>query len=211
MDRLSSLFNILEITRQQPQTGYAIWGGNMRLGNLAEHHYLVAMIAWQLAAQANRQGAQLDVQKVMEFALIHDLGELFGGDISMYYARANSAAREKAKAFEAENHRFLARFFGDEAAHFQALADEIMDAQSDEARIVKIADYLECTHYKHFTGTFMPADIDLIAGKLQRLVEGFDDPAAQQALAAFVARWSAEMRASERSFGETMVATLSQD
>ncbi len=64
-------------------------GGNARSGNLAEHHYLVAMIGWQLATLVTKKGANIDADKVLHFCLLHDLGELFGGDIGMYYAKAN--------------------------------------------------------------------------------------------------------------------------
>ena len=186
MDHLTKLFNLLEITRNQPQYGYAIWGGNVRMGNLAEHHYMVSMIAWQLASSVNAVGAKLDIAKVFEFASIHDLGELFGGDISMPYAKANPKAREYAKKFESENHAFIARYFGDQSKHFKELSNEILEADSDEARIVKVADYIEVTHYKFFIGRLVTSDIELVAGKLKEKIDGMKDTVAKKELIVFV-------------------------
>ena len=74
MEELIKLINLLEITRNQPQYGYAVAGGNGRYSNLAEHHYLVAMIGWQLADLVNKKGAKIDSGKVLKFCLLHDLG-----------------------------------------------------------------------------------------------------------------------------------------
>ena len=76
MDKIIELTNLLEITRSQPQYGYAVAGGNARIGNLAEHHYLVTMIAWQLCELVNGKGAHIDTAKVLKFSLLHDIGEL---------------------------------------------------------------------------------------------------------------------------------------
>ena len=193
MKHLTKLFNLLEITRNQPQYGYAIWGGGVRMGNLAEHHYMVSMIAWQLASSVNSIGAKLDIAKVFEFASIHDIGEIFGGDISMPYAKANSKAREFAKKFEAENHSYISKFFGNQSKHFKEISTEILDAKSDEARVVKIADYLEVTHYKFFIGRFVPSDIELVAEKLAKMIGGMKDKIANKELGAFVKEWKKEM------------------
>lgn len=177
------------------------------MGNLAEHHYLVLMIAWQLAVLMRDAGARIDLEKVFEFAAVHDVGELFGGDISMPYARVNPQAKEYAKVFEAENQRFIGCYFGSFSKRFGALSDEIMDAESDEARIVKVADYLEVTHYKFFIGRFVQLDIDLVASKIKRMVAGMVDPIARTALKKFIIGWNAEMRALV-SYPETIVNIL---
>lgn len=193
MDNLTDLFKLIEITRAQPQYGYALSGiPQDEQSNLAEHHYLVAFIAWQLALHVQSKGANIDVQKVMEFALIHDLGELFGGDIAMPYARINPVAREKAKAFEAENQKFLAKFFGAQSEHFQSLSDEVMDVKTDEGIIAKVADYMEVTHYKFYKKLFSPADMELVEQALQEKIAKMTDEIAKQELSAFVTQWAGE-------------------
>lgn len=190
MENLTNFFKLLELTRSQPQYGYALSGIQQdELSNLAEHHYLVTFIAWQLACQVKRSGAKIDVLKVLEFSLIHDIGELFGGDIAMPYARSNPKAREYAKAFEEENQKFIAKFFGKEAEHFKELGHEILDAKSDEAIIAKVADYIEVTHYKQYVKVFSKFDIDLVKPKLLAMIEKMQDTIAKKELAKFINTW----------------------
>ncbi|MDO8471032.1 MAG: HD domain-containing protein [bacterium] len=180
----------MELTRSQPQYGYALAGIQQdELSNLAEHHYLVTFIAWQLVSNLKKMGAKVNVQKVLEFCLIHDLGELLGGDISMPYARANPKAREYAKAFEEENQRFLSKFFGSQSEHFKGLGHEILDAKSDEAIIAKMADYIEVTHYKQYVKAFSKFDTDLVKPKLASMVKKIKDPVSKKGLSEFVDNW----------------------
>lgn len=204
MKHLVGLFNLLEYTRAQPQYGYVLSGVRKQdLSNLAEHHYLVTFIAWQLALQVKAQGARIDIGKVLEFGLIHDLGELFGGDIAMPYAKANPKAREHAKAFEAENQKYLAGLFGDQSAYFQTLSDEIMNAQSDESILAKIADYLEVTHYKKYVGVFADSDLELITGKLTGMIEKMHDQVSREFLQNFIQLWLTELPKS-KPFNQTL-------
>jgi len=199
MEHLTNLFKLMELTRSQPQYGYALAGiPQDELSNLAEHHYLVTFIAWQLARQVKNAGANINIAKVLEFALVHDLGELFGGDISMPYAKANPKAREYAKAFEEENQKFLARFFGNDSKHFKDLGHEILDAKSDEALIAKIADYIEVTHYKQYVKVFSKKfDVDLVEPKFQLVIAKMKDPIAREELSRFIKSWSADISKKE--------------
>ena len=195
MKKLTDLFKVAELTRAQTQYGYILAG--MKRGetsNLAEHHYLVTFVAWQLALFVNSKGAKINTQKVLEFCLIHDMGELFGGDIAMPYAKVNPKAREFAKAFEAENQKFLSTFFGDQQKYYQALSDEIMDAKSDEAIIAKLADYIELTHFKHYAGYFAEKDLELVVPKLKQMVGSLHDEVAKSELEKFIETWPDELR-----------------
>jgi len=188
----------MELTRSQPQYGYALAGIQQdELSNLAEHHYLVTFIAWQLASQVKKAGAKINISKVLEFGLVHDLGELLGGDISMPYARANPKARKHAKAFEEENQRFLSKFFGNQSQHFKELGHEILDAKSDEAIIAKMADYIEVTHYKQYVKVFSKFDTDLIKPKLVSMIEKIADPVAKKELGKFINNWTNDITKKE--------------
>lgn len=194
MKHLPNLFKLFEVTRTQPQYGYALSGlRRHELSNLAEHHYLVTMIACQLALAVQSAGAAINVQRVLEFALVHDLGELLGGDISMPYAKANPKARQLAKAFEAENQQYLSQFFGEQSANYLVLSAESSDPQSDEAIIAKVADYIEVTHYKLYMGLFSQADLDLIVPKLQGVIAKLQDEKAKAALTSFVQDWAGQL------------------
>lgn len=197
MQHLTKLFKLIELTRSQPQYGYALTGiPKHDLSDLAAHHYLVAFMAWQIARNLNRAGAKLNVEKILEFSLTHDLGELFGGDIAMPYATINPRARKLAKAFEEENQRFFSQFFGEreDRAHIKAITKEILNAKSDEALIVKVADYIECTHYKLYVGYLHEKrDIPLNVSKLEKMIAQIKDRVAKQELKKFIQSWQREI------------------
>ncbi len=198
MNHLTKLFCLLQITRSQPQYGYALAGIKKQdLSDLAQHHYLVAFIAWQLAVGVKSRGAKIDVQKVLEFALIHDLGELFGGDIAMPYARANPKARTLAKAFEAENQSFIATFFGDQAKHYKELSAEIMETGVDEGIIAKLADYIEVVHYKQYMGMLTKGDVTMSYNAMIKKISLISDKITKKELIKFSKDWKTEMLASK--------------
>jgi 5'-deoxynucleotidase YfbR-like HD superfamily hydrolase len=194
MNNLTKLFRLIETSRAQPQYGYVLAEiPKSELSDLAQHHYLVTFIAWQLARMTQRAGANINLQKVLEFSLIHDLGELFGGDISMPYAKANPIAREKAKAFEAENQKYLATFFGEDDDYFQELSNEIMDVTSNEGIIAKIADYIEVTQYKLYVRRLTKGDVTMALRKMQSLAAKITDTIAQDVILKFLTEWAAEL------------------
>lgn len=192
MKKMTDLFNLLEISRVQPQYGYAIAGGSLKQGNLAEHHYLVTMIGWQLATFLKEQGANVDVFKVVKFCLLHDVGELFGGDIGMYYAKANPEARTLAKKFEEENQKFLSKYFINES-EVRELTKEVLESESDEAHIAKIADYIELVHYKLFSNHLTGKDRELGTTGLSGKIEKIKDEVAKKELLNFVNEWSKQI------------------
>ena len=193
MKKIIDLFNLLEITRVQPQYGYSIAGGSLRHSNLAEHHYLVAMIGWQLADLVKSKGAKIDVFKVIKFCLLHDIGELFGGDIGMYYAKANPEARTLAKKFEEENQKFLSGYFNNKNEVLE-LTKEILESDSDEAHIAKIADYLELSHYKLFSNHLVGKDRMLTKEGLEKKAEKIKDQITKDVLLEFIKEWKKKIK-----------------
>lgn len=197
MENLTSLFKLAELTRSQPQYGYALAGIKKGdLSDLAQHHFLVTFIAWQLARNVIRNGGNVSVEKVLEFALIHDMGELFGGDIAMPYAKANPRARKLAKAFEAENQKYLGRFFGSDKKHFRKLCAEIMDASCDEAIVAKLADYIEVTLYKEYCGKLTAGDIAMAERAMEKKISRMHDAVSKEFLGRWIKMWKEQMKKS---------------
>lgn len=60
------------------------------MDNDVEHSYRVAMLAWMVAEE---YGLSLDRAKLLRYALVHDLVEVYAGDVSIY---ANVTSEEKA-------------------------------------------------------------------------------------------------------------------
>ncbi len=177
------LFKIIELTRAQSQYGY-ILGGTKRwqLSNLAEHHYLVTFIAWQLTELIKAQGGKIDQMKVMELSMVHDLGEIFGGDIGMPYARRNPKAKELARKFEEENAFFLSQYFLGSENKFKDLWREATDANSDEGYITKIADLVECFAFKFYMNDLTKVDMVLAKERLPKTVAKIKDKNSRKAM-----------------------------
>ena len=191
MKHLVKLFRLLEITRSQQQYGYSLAEiQKSDISDLAQHHYLVAFFAWQIARDVVKAGAKLNIEKVLAVALIHDLGELFGGDIGMPYARANPKARELAKKFEYENLRYFIKNFAKDDQDLQALAQEVFSPRSDEARIAKIADYAEVTHYRLYNHRLTKGDVLMAKEKMMSYINEITDKKAMKVLKKFVDDWS---------------------
>jgi 5'-deoxynucleotidase YfbR-like HD superfamily hydrolase len=190
MKNLPLLFRLLQNTRGMPLYGYALSEvPQFNLSNLAEHHYLVTFIAWQLARHLKHAGAKIDIEKVLAFSLIHDLGELFGGDIAMPYAKANPTAKKLATAFELENQKFLAKYFGQDEQYFLKLANEIKDAKSDEAMISKFGDYMELSHFRLYSRRLDKADIVMIQKKITHYLKQLQDPIARKEMKKILSEW----------------------
>lgn len=108
-----------------------------RIENSAEHSWHVAFAAWILA-RAGGASASIDVEKMLQIALVHDLGEIGPGDTFAYGpGEGESTAKERA-SLEA----MLANIPG-------SLRDEILEAWDayatqicEEAKWVKVADML---------------------------------------------------------------------
>ncbi len=109
----------------------------------------------------------------------------------MPYGRKNPKAKRLARAFEAANTVYLARFFGSQSKSYKKLAAEtFVDPKSDEAIIAKIADYIEVTYYKLYVNVFSKFDVELVLPKFQKMIKKIKDPIAKQELTAFIADWA---------------------
>ncbi len=160
------------------------------MSDLAQHHYLVALFAWQLGRGANRAGAKLNIEKILEWAIVHDLGELFGGDICMPYGKVNRRAKKLAKIFEAENQKYFAKLFGPDQKYLSKLFKEVMEPKTDEAIIGKMADYLESAHYRLYIKRMDKQDFVIHTEKFKSLVKNVKDKAAKKYLTEFVDQWA---------------------
>jgi len=119
-----------------PRMGWRVRG--VRDGeSVAEHSFAVAVISMLLAS---RMGIDVDVEKLLKIALIHDLPEHMLGDI---HAPATRLLGQNVK--EAAELRILEELFGslDDADKYIGLWKEFAARSSVEGRIVRAIDKLE--------------------------------------------------------------------
>ena len=119
-----------------PRMGWRVRG--VRDGeSVAEHSFAVAIISMLLAS---RMGIEVDVEKLLKIALIHDLPEHMLGDI---HAPASRLLGHDVK--EAAELRVLKDLFGslDDADEYIGLWKEFAERSSVEGRVVRAVDKLE--------------------------------------------------------------------
>jgi len=116
-----------------------------RRENDAEHSFQVAMVAWYLADALN---LELDRERLLQYALVHDIAEVYAEDIDPHYSfKHNRAAKEEQESaamrkLKGEHPKFdeLHRAH----AHYHAQND-------DEAHFVYALDKLLCFMNIHMT------------------------------------------------------------
>ena len=126
------------------------WGlrHNTREENDQEHSLQVAMIAHALAVYKNRRyGGNVDVEKVLLYALYHEAAEVITGDLASPIKYFNPGIRDAYKAIERmASEKLLDYMPEDFQEDFRALL--FPDEESCEWRIVKAADrisaYVKC-------------------------------------------------------------------
>jgi putative hydrolase of HD superfamily len=118
-----------------------------RKENSAEHSWHIAVMAMVLAEYAPHK--RIDVSRVVQMLLVHDIVEIDAGDTFCYdlQARAGQNARED---------RAAARLFGllpeDLAARFHRLRQEFDARQTPEALLAHALDRLQPILHNYHTG-----------------------------------------------------------
>jgi len=105
--------------------------------SVADHSYSVALIAMLLA---DRMDLELDVEKLLRIALLHDLPEHMLGDI---HAPATRLLGEREK--EAAELRILENLFAglENGERYVELWKEFAERSSPEGRLIRAADKIE--------------------------------------------------------------------
>lgn len=105
-----------------------------RLENSAEHSWHLAMACWAVA-----QHFKLDVnhEKLLKLALVHDLGEIEAGDTFLYANKRSQAHVDERIGVEK-----LATMMGNPVPELLTLWDEQETGHSAESKLVKVVDRL---------------------------------------------------------------------
>lgn len=145
MHRLLRFFSLLQLTKEQPLTGYLL-GGLKRheVPSLADHHYTAALMGWSLVQEIKEAGGDIDERRVVLMLLIHDLPELFGGDIATPLNRKYPDLRVyKNKIGERAMQLLSDLAGGSPKKQLERLWRELDAAATDEAIVVKIVDQMD--------------------------------------------------------------------
>jgi putative hydrolases of HD superfamily len=119
------------------------WTSGGRRESAAEHSWRLALMALTLAEALEG----IDTGRLLAMLVVHDLGEVFGGDVP-----APSQTGGKAEGERADFLALLAPLPGPTAERLAGLWDEYERGETPEARIAKALDKLE-TCLQHVEGT----------------------------------------------------------
>ena len=125
-----------------------------RLESVAEHSWRLALMAMLVGDEF----PELDMDKVMQMCLIHDLGECFTGDIPSFEKTAADTAREDGLLA-----RWVAGLPQPYCRDMAALYAEMDALETAEARLYKALDKLEAviSHNESPLDTWLPLEYDL--------------------------------------------------
>jgi len=137
-----SILADLQRLKRLDRTGWVLRGLAPGAESVAAHSYGVALTAMLLADAVRGRGVEVDVERVLRLALLHDLAEARTGDMprtmAEYYG-AEARRRAEGLAF-ADVVRSLGEPLGREYAR---LHEDYERRASLEARLVKAADIVD--------------------------------------------------------------------
>lgn len=148
------LLNVLHTAEHLKDTTRHCYTSQGRRESVAEHSWRVTLMAYLMRDEF----PQLDMNKVMEMCLIHDLGECFTGDIPSFEKTEADTARED--GLLAQWVASLPQPYCDDMAALYAEMDAL---ETPEAKLYKALDKLEAviSHNESPLDTWLPLEYEL--------------------------------------------------
>ena len=130
------------------------WMMSGRQESVAEHSWRTALMAYFLRDEF----PSADLTRVLLMALLHDMGEVFTGDIPTFQKTDADRAHEHAL-----RDAWIASLPPPYAAEMRALFDEMDAMETEEAHLVRALDRMEAviTHNEGDPATWLPLEYDL--------------------------------------------------
>ena len=140
LKRILKVFLTLQWAKELPRQGFIAMGFKRNeADSVAAHSFSAALLAYFLAKQLQKEGLNLDPDRVLKMGLLHDIGETIVGDVGTF---VKGMAGGVFKNIEEEGVKTLVNGL-DSSDEILELVSEYNDRKSLEARLVKVADNLD--------------------------------------------------------------------
>ena len=180
--RLAEQINfVLEIDRLKTILRQTPIGDDSRQENTAEHSWHLALAAIVLAEHANEP---VDIGRVVEMLLVHDLVEIDAGDTFVYLAMDEAGRADQEAIEQAGADRIFGLLPPDQGARLRAVWDEFESKSSPEARFAKAVDRLQPMLLNRLAGGGSWSKHAITADRTHHLIES-TIPGGSTVLAAF--------------------------
>lgn len=152
--QVEELLDILHLAEKLKDMTRHCYTSGGRVESVAEHSFRAALMAYFLTDEF----PDADMNKVIKMCLIHDLGEVFTGDIPVF---------NKTKQDEEKESSLLTKWVKSlpepYAQEMQELYQEMEARQTQEAKIYKAIDGLEAViqHNESDISTWLPMEYEL--------------------------------------------------
>lgn len=152
---LDQIYRFVSVTHQLRDVQRKIYAAKTnRMENDAEHQYQMALITWYLVDALE---LDLDKEKVLRYALIHDFVEVYAGDVGFFDPNRNEATKK-------ENEKKAAQQLKKEFPEFKELHQMIdgYEARTDnESKFVHAMDKILPIWNMHLDGGKMWREINV--------------------------------------------------
>ena len=180
--RLAEQINfVLEIDQLKTILRQTPIGDDSRQENTAEHSWHLALAAIVLAEHANEP---VDIGRVVEMLLVHDLVEIDAGDTFVYLAMDEAGRADQEALEQAGADRIFGLLPPDQGARLRAVWDEFESKSSPEARFAKAVDRLQPMLLNRLAGGGSWSKHAITADRTHHLIES-TIPGGSTVLAAF--------------------------
>ena len=152
----NELLAILAVGAKLKENTRHCWIAPDRKESVADHSWRLGLFAMLLADEPAFAG--VDMNKVTQMCLIHDLGEAFTGDIPAFEKTNAQAGTEDDLLFA-----WVGRFPEPQRSRWLALLEEMQALETPEAQVYKALDKLEAliSHNESDLSTWLPLEYEL--------------------------------------------------
>ena len=156
---------LIEIDKMKTVLRQTLLADGSHRENDAEHSWHLALYAMILQEYA---AGEVDINRVVQMVLVHDLIEIYAGDTFCYDAQANT---DKAQREDEAAKKLFSMLEPDQGAYYEALWREFDAEETDDSRYAAAMDRIQPLMNNYMTGGHTWHLGDIHSGDVYRRME----------------------------------------